>query len=127
VVNRCLGNHFYVIFEDGTDIYWARSRVLEYPQLHTGHFAGRCKPGQRAERHRSWLDLRICPGRRQRKTGLAQLRSLQDWTLRYAIESVEGVAERPGEGRSKGPERYLSLYKNVPAVHLGPDLRYGAA
>jgi Cu(I)/Ag(I) efflux system membrane protein CusA/SilA len=64
----------YVLFEDGTDLYWARSRVLEY----LNQVQSRCRPGQglaRAGRHRRGLDLRVRAGRPQRQDGLSQLRA----------------------------------------------------
>ena len=82
----------YVIFEDGTDIYWARSRVLEYL-----NFAHRTPA---AGRHAvSWG--RMPPGwagctstRCWRKTrSLAELRTIQDWYLRYQLTKAHGVAE----------------------------------
>ena len=54
----------YVIFQDGTDIYWARSRVIEYLNSVRGIVTGRCESTHRTGRHRSWLGLRICTRRR---------------------------------------------------------------
>ncbi len=83
----------YIIFEDGTDIYWARSRVLEY----LNYVAGKLPPG-------------VTPALGPDATGvgwvyeyaledpsgqhdLAQLRSIQDWYLRYQLQKVPGVSE----------------------------------
>jgi Cu(I)/Ag(I) efflux system membrane protein CusA/SilA len=81
----------YIIFEDGTDMYWARSRVLEY----LNYVSGRLPPG-------------VTPTLGPDATGvgwvyeyilesdshdLAQLRSIQDWFLRYELAAVPGVAE----------------------------------
>ncbi|MCG8605381.1 CusA/CzcA family heavy metal efflux RND transporter, partial [bacterium] len=81
----------YIIFEDGTDLYWARSRVLEY----LNYVSKRLPPG-------------ITPSLGPDATGvgwvyeyalksdrhdLAQLRSIQDWLLRYELTAVPGVAE----------------------------------
>ena len=90
----------YVVFEDGTDIYWARSRVLEY----LSKLQGRLPPGVTPQvgpdaTGVGWvLEYALvshCEGL-PAKTGcpdLQQLRSFQDWNLRYALSSVPGVAE----------------------------------
>ncbi len=86
-------SYVYVIFEDGTDIYWARSRVLEYlsavmPRLPQGVQAeiGPDATGL------GWV-FQYALVDRTGKHSLADLRSLQDWTLRYGLKSVPGVAE----------------------------------
>jgi Cu(I)/Ag(I) efflux system membrane protein CusA/SilA len=81
----------YIIFEDGTDMYWARSRVLEY----LNYVADRLPPG-------------VAPALGPDATGvgwafeyvvqsdrhdLAQLRSIQDWQIRYELQQVPGVSE----------------------------------
>lgn len=83
----------YAIFADGTDIYWARSRVLEY----LSKIQGDLPEGVRTELGPDatgvgWVYqyALIDP---TGKHSLDQLRSLQDWTLRYALQSVPGVAE----------------------------------
>ena len=85
----------YVIFEDGTDIYWARSRVLEY--LNT--VAGSLPRGLSAEIRPSlgpdasgvgWVYQYAVLGANRT---LAELRTLQDWYLRYQLTKVQGVAE----------------------------------
>jgi copper/silver efflux system protein len=83
----------YVIFEDGTDLYWARSRVLEYlstiqPQLPRGV---RVELGPDASGV-GWIYQYALVDRAGRHS-LAELRSLQDWTLRFALQAVPGVAE----------------------------------
>ena len=83
----------YVIFQDGTDLYWARSRVLEYlskiqPQLPEGV---RTELGPDATGV-GWVFQYALVDRSGRHS-LDQLRSFQDWTLRYALQSVPGVAE----------------------------------
>ena len=182
----------YVIFQDGTDIYWARSRVIEYLNSIRGTLPEGVNPviGPDATGV-GWIFeyALVDDGGKQ---DLAQLRSLQDWTLRYAIESVEGVAEVAPVGgfvkqyqidldpnnlvaynvpvsdvvdavrksnmdvggktveiattqffvRGRGYVKSISdleqvvlkvqngipvYLKNVAEVHLGPDLRYGAA
>jgi len=86
-------SYVYVIFEDGTDIYWARSRVLEYlssvmPRLPQGV---QTELGPDAT-GLGWVFQYALVDRTGRHS-LADLRSLQDWTLRYGLKSVPGVAE----------------------------------
>ncbi|MEA3208836.1 MAG: copper/silver efflux system protein [Chthoniobacter sp.] len=83
----------YVIFEDGTDIYWARSRVLEYLNSVRGSLPEGVNPviGPDATGVGWVYEYALVDD--TGKNDLAQLRSLQDWHLRYALESVKGVAE----------------------------------
>ncbi|MDP3543932.1 MAG: CusA/CzcA family heavy metal efflux RND transporter [Elusimicrobiota bacterium] len=86
-------SYVYVIFEDGTDIYWARSRVLEYlskilPQMPEGV---RTELGPDATGV-GWIYQYALVDKTGRHS-LADLRSFQDWTLRYYLQSVPGVAE----------------------------------
>ena len=83
----------YVIFEDGTDIYWARSRVLEYLQGVTGRLPAGVTPvlGPDATGVGWGFQYALVDG--SGKHDLAQLRSLQDWNLKYAFESVPGVSQ----------------------------------
>src|SRR5512146_1452242 len=83
----------YVIFEDGTDLYWARSRVLEYLNGLKGRLPATVSPRLGPDATGlGWIyqyALEDTTGR----LSLAQLRSLQDWNLRYALTAVPGVAE----------------------------------
>jgi Cu(I)/Ag(I) efflux system membrane protein CusA/SilA len=86
-------SYVYVIFEDGTDLYWARSRVLEYlskilPRLPEGV---RTEIGPDATSV-GWV-YQYALVDRSGKRSLADLRSLQDWYLRYHLQAVPGVAE----------------------------------
>jgi copper/silver efflux system protein len=86
-------SYVYVIFEDGTDLYWARSRVLEYlskilPRLPEGV---RTEIGPDATSV-GWV-YQYALVDRTGQYDLAQLRSLQDWYLRYHLQAVPGVAE----------------------------------
>ena len=86
-------SYVYVIFEDGTDIYWARARVLEYlskilPQLPEGV---KTEMGPDATGV-GWIYQYALVDKTGRHD-LAQLRSFQDWNLRYQLQSVPGVAE----------------------------------
>jgi hypothetical protein len=181
-----------VIFQDGTDIYWARSRVLEYLNSVRGTLPEGVNPviGPDATGVGWIFEYALVDD--SGKNDLAQLRSLQDWRLRYALESVEGVAEVAPVGgfvrqyqidldpnklaaynvpisdvvdavrksntdvggktveiattqffvRGRGYIRGISdleqvvlkvqdgvpvYLRNVAEIHLGPDLRYGAA
>ncbi|WP_309662992.1 efflux RND transporter permease subunit [Sphingomonas sp.] len=83
----------YVIFEDGTDLYWARSRVLEY----LSQVQSRLPPGATASLGPDatgvgWIYEYALVDRTGRHD-LSQLRSIQDWFLRYELKSVPGVAE----------------------------------
>ncbi len=86
-------SYVYVIFEDGTDVYWARSRVLEYlskilPQMPEGV---RTELGPDATGV-GWVYQYALVDKTGRHS-LADLRSFQDWNLRYHLQAVPGVAE----------------------------------
>ena len=86
-------SYVYVIFQDGTDVYWARSRTLEYlskilPQLPEGV---RTELGPDATGV-GWVYQYALIDKSGRHS-LADLRSYQDWYLRYYLQSVPGVAE----------------------------------
>jgi Cu(I)/Ag(I) efflux system membrane protein CusA/SilA len=83
----------YVIFQDGTDIYWARSRVVEYLDSVRGTLPEGVTPliGPDATSVGWVFEYALVDD--SAKYDLAQLRSFQDWNLRYALESVKGVAE----------------------------------
>jgi Cu(I)/Ag(I) efflux system membrane protein CusA/SilA len=86
-------SYVFVVFEDGTDIYWARSRVLEYMQQLEGSLPSGVHPviGPDAT-GAGWVYEYLLIDRRH-NLNLADLRSLQDWQVRYALETVPGVAE----------------------------------
>src|SRR5438034_11462450 len=82
-----------VVFEDGTDLYWARSRVLEYMQGITGRLPEGVSPRLGPDATGvGWVYEYALVDRSGRQT-LADLRSFQDWYLRYWLASVDGVAE----------------------------------
>ena len=83
----------YAIFEDGTDIYWARSRVLEYLQGVTGRLPGGVTPVLGPDATGVGWGFQYALVDETGKHDLAQLRSLQDWTLKYTLSSVPGVSE----------------------------------
>ncbi len=91
-------SYVYVIFQDGTDIYWARSRVLEYLQKITGNLPPGVKPELGPDATGvGWVYQYVLVDK-SRTHDLAKLRSFQDWVLRYALQSVPGVAEVAGIG-----------------------------
>jgi Cu(I)/Ag(I) efflux system membrane protein CusA/SilA len=86
-------SYVYIIFEDGTDIYWARSRVLEYLNQVSGRLPKGVAPALGPDASGVGWVFQYALVDTTGKYDLAQLRSLQDWYLRYQIASVEGVAE----------------------------------
>ena len=86
-------SYVYIIFEDGTDIYWARSRVLEYLNQVSGRLPKGVAPALGPDASGVGWVFQYALVDQTGKYDLAQLRTLQDWYLRYQIASVEGVAE----------------------------------
>ena len=86
----------YVIFEDGTDIYWARSRVLEYLNAASGRLPTAVTPTLGPDASGvGWVYEYALTSK---KHDLAELRSVQDWQLRFGLAKAEGVAEVAGVG-----------------------------
>jgi Cu(I)/Ag(I) efflux system membrane protein CusA/SilA len=116
-------SYVYVIFEDGTDIYWARSRVLEY----LSKILPRLPQGVQTELGPDatgvgWVYQYALVDREGRHDP-ATLRSFQDWTLRYWLQAVEGVAEVASFGGFQRqyqitlrPEALLARNVTVPQV-----------
>ena len=86
-------SYVYIIFEDGVDIYWARSRVLEYLNQVASRLPRGVTPTLGPDASGVGWVFQYALIDESNKYDLAQLRSLQDWYLRYQIGSVEGVAE----------------------------------
>ena len=86
-------SYVFVVFEDGTDIYWARSRVVEYLQTIAGRLPANVHPviGPDAT-GAGWVYEYVLVDH-SHKQSLADLRSIQDWHLRYQLATVPGVAE----------------------------------
>ena len=86
-------SYVYVLFEDGTDLYWARSRVLEYLSQVQSRLPAAAKPALGPDATGvGWIYQYVLVDR----TGthdLSQLRSLQDWFLRYELKTLPNVAE----------------------------------
>jgi len=86
----------YVIFEDGTDIYWARSRVLEYLNSAAQRLPAGIAPSLGPDATGvGWIFQYAVVGAQRT---LAELRTQQDWYIRYALAKAEGVAEVAGVG-----------------------------
>jgi copper/silver efflux system protein len=83
----------YVIFQDGTDIYWARSRVIEYLNSIRGTLPEGVNPTIGPDATGVGWVYEYALVDDSGKLDLSQLRSIQDWNLRYALESVQGVSE----------------------------------
>src|SRR5437868_7536529 len=83
----------YVIFEDGTDLYWARSRVLEYLNQVQSRLPEGAKPALGPDATGVGWVYEYALVDRTGRHDLSQLRSLQDWFLRYELKTLPGVAE----------------------------------
>jgi len=83
----------YVIFEDGTDLYWARSRVLEYLSGIKGKLPATVSPTLGPDATGLGWVFQYALEDTTGRMDLAQLRALQDWYLRYALTAVPGVSE----------------------------------
>lgn len=115
-----MGRSFvYVIFEDGTDIYWARSRVLEYLNSARNSLPAGVTPTLGPDATGVGWVYQYALVDTTGHSNLAQLRSLQDWTLKYALGSVKGVAEVASIGG------YVKQYQ----VNIDPDrlINYGVS
>jgi len=86
-------SYVYIIFEDGTDLYWARSRVLEYLSQVAGQLPDNAKPTLGPDATGVGWVYEYALVDRSGQHDLAQLRSLQDWFLKYELQTVPGVAE----------------------------------
>ena len=101
----------YAIFDDGTDIYWARSRVLEYLNSAAGDLPEGVSPQLGPDATGVGWVYQYALVDRSGNNSLADLRSIQDFNLRYALESVEGVAEVASVGG----------YQKEYQINLDPD------
>jgi copper/silver efflux system protein len=86
-------SYVFVVFEDTTDLYWARSRVLEYMEQITGRLPSGVHPVIGPDATGAGWVYEYALVDRSHQRSLADLRSLQDWYLRYQLETVPGVAE----------------------------------
>ncbi len=83
----------YVLFEDGTDIYWARSRVLEYLSQVQGRLPPSAKPALGPDATGVGWVYEYALVDRTGRHDISELRTLQDWFLKYELKSVPNVAE----------------------------------
>ena len=86
-------SYVFVVFEDGTDLYWARSRVTEYLQQIAGRLPPDVHPAIGPDATGAGWVYEYAVIDRAHTKSLADLRALQDWYLRYQLETVPGVAE----------------------------------
>ncbi len=86
-------SYVYVVFKDGTDLYWARSRVVEYLQQISGQIPANVHPVIGPDATGAGWVYEYAIVDKSHNLNLAELRSLQDWHLRYELEGVAGVAE----------------------------------
>ena len=118
----------YVIFKDGTDPYWARSRVLEYMQGLTDSLPPNVAPRLGPDATGVGWGFQYALVDKSGKHDLADLRSLQQWHLRYWLQSVEGVAEVATIGGFEkqyqveiDPDKLLSY--NIPITKVVSSIR----
>ena len=83
----------YIIFEDGTDIYWARSRVLEYLNFASGRMPKGVTPQIGPDATGVGWVYQYAVQDKSKNLSLAELRTMQDWYLRYQLTKAHGVAE----------------------------------
>ncbi len=86
-------SYVFAVFEDGTDIYWARSRVVEYLQTIAGRLPAGVHPAIGPDATGAGWVYEYVLVDHTHKYSLADLRAVQDWHLRYQLETVPGVAE----------------------------------
>lgn len=112
-------SYVYIVFEDGTDLYWARSRVIEYLQQISGRLPSGVHPVIGPDATGAGWVYEYAIVDKSHTHSLADLRTLQDWNLRYALETVPGVAEVASIGG------YVKQYQ----VQLDPNklLAYGVS
>jgi copper/silver efflux system protein len=111
----------YVIFEDDTDLYWARSRVLEYLNYAAGKLPRGVTPSLGPDATGvGWIYEYVLESDRH---DLQQLRSIQDWFLRYELTAVAGVSEVASIGGyvkqyqvAVDPDRLLAYHITIPQI-----------
>lgn len=86
-------SYVFVVFDDGTDLYWARSRVTEYLQQIAGRLPADVHPTIGPDATGAGWVYEYAILDRSHTHSLADLRALQDWYLRYQLETIPGVAE----------------------------------
>jgi len=123
-------SYVYVIFEDSTDLYWARSRVLEYLSQVSSRLPETAKPELGPDATGvGWVYIYSLIDKTGRHD-LSQLRSLQDWFLKYELQTVPGVSEVATVGGMVkqyqvvvSPEK-LSAF-SIPLAHIETAIKRG--
>ncbi len=111
----------YIIFEDGTDLYWARSRVLEYLNYAAGRLPKGVTPSLGPDATGvGWIYEYALESDRH---NLQELRSIQDWFLRYELTAVDGVSEVASIGGyvkqyqvEIDPQQLLAYHLTIPQI-----------
>ncbi|MFA9461281.1 efflux RND transporter permease subunit [Thiohalorhabdus sp. Cl-TMA] len=123
-------SYVYVVFEDGTDMYWARSRVLEYLNEAASELPDGVQPSLGPDATSVGWIYQYALVDRTGQHSLAELRSLQDWFLKYELQTVEGVAEVAAVGGMVrqyqvvvDPEKLLAL--EIPLSRVKKALQRG--
>lgn len=111
-------SYVYVIFKQGTDLYWARSRVLEYLQELKNKLPPGVNPVLGPDATGIGWGLEYVLIDKGHQYSLADLRTFQDWYLRYWLESVHGVAEVAGIGGYTKEFRVNVLPDRLQAYHI---------
>src|SRR2546422_4735333 len=120
----------YVIFEDGTDIYWARSRVIEYLSKITPRLPQGVQTEMGPDATSVGWVYQYALVDKSGKQNLAQLRGLQDWFLRYQLQAVPGVSEVAAVGGFEKQYQVnvdpdLLLAYNIPLTQIVDAVRKG--
>lgn len=121
-------SYVYVIFDDDTDLYWARSRVLEYLSQVASRLPANARPQLGPDATGvGWIYLYALVDRTEQHD-LAQLRSIQDWFLKYELQTVPGVSEvAPVGGMVKqyqvkvDPEKLRAF--DIPLSHINMAIK----
>ncbi len=111
-------SYVYVLFKDGTDMYWARSRVLEYLQQINGKLPPGVNPTLGPDATGIGWGLEYVLLDKGHRYNLADLRTFQDWYLRYWLESVHGVSEVAGIGGYQKEFRVNVYPARLQAYHI---------
>jgi copper/silver efflux system protein len=123
-------SYVYVIFDESTDLYWARSRVLEYLSQVAPSLPDSAKPQLGPDATGvGWVYLYALVDR-SGKHDISQLRSMQDWFLKYELQTVPGVSEVASMGGmvkqyqvTVNPEKLRAL--GIPLAHIQTAIKRG--
>ena len=123
-------SYVYVIFEEDTDLYWARARVLEYLSQVTSELPDGVNPTLGPDATGVGWVYQYALVDRSGEHNLAELRSLQDWFLKFELQSVDGVSEIASVGGmvkqyqvTLDPERLRAL--GIPLAHVAEAIKRG--